>query len=120
MWEEFTPAIILAVIFGSFIMLIKIVSDNRIRREIIASGKVDENLKYLFIRNGNSVRSPLSSMKWGLVCIAVGTSIILGKLFPYRISDDITFGLIFLLSGIAFLIYYVIAQKKVAENKKEK
>jgi hypothetical protein len=120
MWEEISPAIILAVIFGSFVLLIKVISDNRIRREIIASGKVDENLKYLFIKNGSYVKSPINSMKWGLVCIAVGTSIVAGQLLPYRISDDVTFGLIFLLSGIALLIYYSVAQRKIAENKQEK
>jgi hypothetical protein len=112
MWEEISPAIILAVIFGSIVMFAKVISDNRIRREIIASGKMDENLKY-----GHHLYSTLGSIKWGLVCVAIGLAIILGRIFPYRISDDMTFGLMFLLSGLALLIYFLIARKQIVQKK---
>ena len=117
MWEEISPAIILAVIFGSIVMFTKVISDNRIRREIIASGKLDENLKYLFVKNGNQLHSPLGSIKWGLICIAIGLAIILGRFLPYRIADDMTFGLIFFLSGLALLIYFLIARKQAVQKK---
>jgi hypothetical protein len=117
MWEEISPAIILAVIFGSIVMFAKVISDNRIRREIIASGKMDENLKYLFAKNGHHLYSTLGSIKWGLVCVAIGLAIILGRFLPYRIADDITFGLIFLLSGLALLIYFLIARKQTVQKK---
>jgi len=115
MWDYIGPAIICGVIFGSFVTLIKIISDNRIRREIVASGKVDENLKHLFLKGEAASGSILSSMKWGLVCVAVGLAFILGQLFPYRISDEITFGLLFIFSGIALLIYFFIAQRKITD-----
>ena len=115
MWDYLGPAIVCGVIFGSFVLLIKIISDNRIRREVIASGKVDENVKYLFLKNNAICGSILNSIKWGLVLVAIGLAFILGLFFPYRISDEITFGLMFIFSGIALLIYYFFAQKKTKD-----
>ena len=115
MWDYLGPAIVCGVIFGSFVLLIKIISDNRIRREIIASGKVDENLKHLFMKGEIAYGSILSSMKWGLVCFALGVAFILGQFFPYRIADEMTFGLMLIFAGIALLVYFVIAQRKFTD-----
>ncbi len=97
--------------FFAAVALVKIISDNRLRRHMIEKGNLDENIKYLYQQN--QAPQPLSSIKWGLVLIGIGLALFLNQLFPYTISDEGTVGLMFLLAGIGFLVYYFIARKHI-------
>ncbi len=109
--------IIVPVLFLSIVAIIKIISDNRLRRIMIEKGKLDESLKY-FPQVGTAT-SPFSSVKWGLVLIGLGLALLLGQLFPYRISDTMTVGFMFLFAGIGFLIYYFLVKNKISSKANE-
>lgn len=106
--------IIVPAVFLSFVLMIKIISDNRIKKMLIERDKVDENVKFLY--QGFAARDPLSSVKWGLVLIGIGLALMLGQLFPSTFSDEAGVGLMFLFAGIGFLVYYFMAKNKV-QNK---
>lgn len=106
--------IIVPAVFLSFVLMIKIISDNRIKKMLIERGKVDENVKFLYQNFG--ARDPLSSVKWGMVLIGIGLAFLLGQLFPYSVSDEAVIGLMFLFAGVGFLVYYFMA-KGQAQNK---
>jgi hypothetical protein len=116
MSEGLTGVLIVFIIFSAAAFVIKVISDNRIRRRIIESGQVDEKVKYLYFRSDRRPFDPLSSVKWGLVLIGIGLALLLGQLFPYEITEGMTFGLMFLFAGIAFLIYYFLQKKKTGEE----
>jgi uncharacterized membrane protein YkgB len=61
--------------------------------------------------------SPLSSLKWGIIIIAVGLGILIGNFLRevYRVDDSVVAGMIFLLAGIALIIFYFIAAKKTQD-----
>lgn len=103
--------LIVAIIFGSAIYVIKTISDNRIRRRLIESGQVDEKIKYLYFTAQNADPAYFSSVKWGLILIALGLALFLQQFLPYRFDDELTFGMMFLLAGIAFIVYYFLAKK---------
>jgi len=109
-------AIIVAIIFGSAIYVIKVISDNRIRRRLIESGQLDEKIQYLYFQPGKTDPTFFTSVKWGLVLIALGIALLLAQYLPYRFSEEMTFGLMFLLAGIAFIIYYFMAKKHVSDQ----
>ena len=44
-WE---PVLICFIIFGAVVMIIKLVSDYKTRRELISKGEVNENVKFLY------------------------------------------------------------------------
>ncbi len=110
-----SPEIIIApVIFFSLVAIVKIISDNRLRRILIERGKLDENIKFIF--QNRAELNPLSSVKWGLVLIGIGLALLLGQLFPYTFADEAILGLMFLFAGIGFLVYYALMKKQLAEQ----
>jgi len=113
---EFTPIFITGIVFLSISFVIKVISDNRIRRRLIESGKIDEQVQFLYMHPDKKESSPLSSLKWGLVLVALGLALFVGQFLPYEMEGEGTIGTMFLFSGIAFLIYYFVSKK---ENSKE-
>jgi hypothetical protein len=112
---EYTPIFITGIVFLSITFVIKLISDNRIRNKLIESGKIDEQVKYLYMQ-GSKERSPLNSLKWGLVLVALGLALFVGQVLPYEMADEGTIGTMFLFAGIAFLIYYFIYKKEQSEE----
>jgi len=93
--------------------VIKILSDNRIRRRLIDSGQVDEKVKYLYFKTPTSISEPFNSVRWGLVLIALGLAVLIGQLFPAGDKEQMTLSAMFILAGIAFLVYYVLAKREI-------
>ena len=104
-------------IFGFVAYVIKVISDNRLRSRVIEKGLLDENVKFLYTQNCEGRQ--LSSFKWGLVLIGIGGALLIGQMFPYHISHEMTVGGMFLMAGIAFLIYYLVTRKQLVENTPE-
>lgn len=102
---------IVAIIFGTIAFVIKVLSDNRIRSRILDNAKIEGNEKQALIKLEGPANKPLQSVKWGLVLIAIGLALTIGNMFPYQVSEEMTFGLGFLFAGLAFLIYYFIAKR---------
>lgn len=119
MSEGLTGVLIVFIIFSAAAFVIKVVSDNRIRRRLIESGSLDEKAKYLYLRAEKREISPLSSVKWGMVLIGIGLALLIGNLFPYDVNEGMTFGLMFLFAGIAFLIYYFMEKGRSDEEPAE-
>jgi preprotein translocase subunit YajC len=64
--------------------------------------------------------SPLGSLKWGIIIVAIGLAIIVGNFLRavYNIDESIVAGVIFLFAGLALVIFYFIAAKKTREPEK--
>jgi len=98
-------------------IIVKIVAENRTRRTAIEKGMVDENLKYLF-ENRNEANIP-SSLKWGIVLVAVGVAGFIGGFLPYNLDRGITFSLMLMCGGLGLIIYYFIAAQMAKKAKEE-
>ena len=105
-------ALIVGIVFFSLVAMVKLLTDWRTRRHLIEKGVVDERVKQLF---GISELSVLSNLKWGMVLIGVGLASFLSRWLPYYMDDEGTIGLILIFAGLAFLIYFPIAQKKLKD-----
>ena len=114
-WEA--PIIIVGIIFVTVAWVIKTLSEARTRNRLIEKGLVNPQVKHLF-NQSQDLRS-LSSLKWGMVLVAIGAAALIAQLFPYYTDGEITIGLMFLFAGIAFLIYYPIAEKRVKKMQAE-
>ena len=98
-------------------IIVKIITDNRTRRTAIEKGMVDENLKYLF-SNKNEANIP-SSLKWGIVLVAVGVAGVIGNFIPYSLDRGITFSLMLMFGGLGLIIYYFLAIKMAKKVNEE-
>lgn len=116
--EDMVPVLVLTVI-GYFVLeLVKVVSESRIRAKLIEKGVVDEKIKVL--GGLQQAMESASSLKWGLVMIAVGLAFILvfaiQSWVPQEFRGEITAGAVFSMAGLAMIIHYLIARR---QEKKE-
>lgn len=104
------------IAFIVFAYIVKVLSDNKVRKMAIQKGELDESIKYLI---GNNYSTP-PSLKWGMVLLAVGLGIFAGQIIEALGfgSDEFTFALMFIFGGVAMIAYYFIANK-IAEKAKE-
>ena len=112
MWEMF-PLIVMFLIVP---VIIKMLSDNKTRRKLIEKGLVDEKIKYLFMDKPKDYVN--SSLKWGMVLIAIGLAVFVGQMVPKELVEEVTIGAMFVLGGLALVVYYAIASKKINEQDK--
>ena len=109
-----TEIVIVPVIFGVFAWVVKMVLDARTRNRLIDKGLVGEGVKNLYPK----IISPaLSNLKWGLVLMGIGAASMISFWFPDVISEEGTLGLICIFAGIAFLVYYAIANQREKEQR---
>lgn len=94
-----------------FVYVIKVISDNRVRRMAIEKGAVAENMQNLFAR-ATSVPG-LSAIKWGMLLIAVGIASIIGIIHERSFVPAL-----FFLTGAALLSYYPI-EKRLRERESQ-
>jgi hypothetical protein len=110
-------AIQMAVVFGSFVLIARFITQYAIRKKLIEKGLVDEKVKYLFSEAGPTYL--LSNVKWGIVLVAVGVGLFWRQFAPYHVEDSSIFGLIFILAGIGFLVYYFIAKSHMDKRNRD-
>jgi len=110
-------AVEMAVVFGSIIIIVKFLTEYFLRRRLIDKGLVDEKVKYLFADAG--MTHLLSNIKWGLILVAIGLALFWKQISPYRVEDETILGLMFLLGGIGFLVYYFIAKNHIEKRRRE-
>ena len=105
-----------AVIFFAVIWMVKILSDNRIRRLLIEKDMVSEKAKFLYQREYANVPGAL---KWGFVCVGIGLAFLVGQLVHEHVRAEITAAAIFMLAGLGLILYYFSARaidQKSREN----
>ncbi len=110
-------AIQMSVVFGSIVLIVKFLTEYALRKKLIEKGLVDEKVKYLFADAG--VTHLLSNIRWGLIMVAIGVALFWKQVSPYYIEDTTVFGLMFLLAGIGFLVYYFIAKSHIEKRRKD-
>ena len=107
----------MSVVFGSIVLVVKFLTEYFTRRRLIDKGLVDEKVKYLFADAG--MTHLLSNIKWGIILIAIGLALFWKELSPYRVEDETIWGLMFLLGGIGFLVYYFIAKSHIEKRRQD-
>ncbi|MBN2413743.1 hypothetical protein JXQ31_18835 [candidate division KSB1 bacterium] len=114
--------IILFIVIG---WIIKVLSDNHTKNLLIEKEMVNESVKFLY--TDRMEKYVPSSLKWGMVLIAVGLAIFLGKILTevpgimMRTHDEeaIIFALMFIFGGLALIIYYSIAVKMMKKEEEK-
>lgn len=98
--------------------VVKAFADYRLKKKIVEQGLVDDKLKHLF--KGMEEHGPLSSLKWGLLSIAVGVGLFVGYQMPdYRYDPEIGFAFMLMFAGVALILYYVVADRILKRNKND-
>ena len=101
--------ICVVAIWGGFLL-----TRHKERMTMIDKGLTPEDVKALYQRSPFRM-NPLSSLKWGIVFVAVGLAVLVGMWLrnTYFIQDGVFPGLIALFGGLGLIVFYVIAHKKI-------
>lgn len=114
MADALIPIVVVPVIFFSFAYVVRIISDNGVRRRLVEKGIVDENVQHLFAAQYSEYLP--NSLKWGMVLIAIGVAVLVGQLVPSSVKDEATIAAMFGLSGVALVAFYFIARRSEADD----
>ena len=101
--------------FAAIVWIVKVISDNRIRRKVLDQ-RVSDELAEAILKNDASAPSALSALKWGLIVLAIGGALVLVQLLSIDADEPLTFGLIFLAAGAGLVAYYLIASQDENAN----
>lgn len=112
-----TNDLVPVTLFIVIAVIIKMMSDNRVRRLAIEKGVVNEDMKFLYYDRFEG-KVP-SSLKWGFVLIGIGLALFIGQLVPYGMTEEITIGGMFFLAGVGLVVYYFVANRIYKRAKEE-
>lgn len=96
--------------FAAIVWIVKIISDNRIRRKVLDQ-RVSEELAEAILRKDKSELSALGALKWGLIVLAMGGALVLVSLFSIDMDGPLGYGLLLLAAGGGLVTYYLIASE---------
>jgi hypothetical protein len=98
--------------FLTVIMTITLSTRHKERRMIIERGLNPDEIKALYAQNIHL--APLSSMKWGIILLFVGVTLLLGNYLKYRydVGDSVLIGMVLIAAGAGLLLFYAITPKE--------
>ncbi len=97
------------IVLGFFLMIgfvTRILSDNRVRRELLQTNADAATIENLFLRSRSE--NPENSMKWGIVTVSIGISLVLIELMRLSADQPMAYGLVFIFGGGGLLVFYLI------------
>lgn len=104
-------------VFFVIAYVVKVISDNKIRKLAIEKGMVNEDIKYLYFDRFEG-KVP-SSLKWGFVLIGIGLALFIAQMAPSSMTEEITIGGMFFFAGVGLVIYYFVANRIYKKAKEE-
>ncbi|HEY9489968.1 MAG TPA: DUF6249 domain-containing protein [Chryseosolibacter sp.] len=105
------PLVILGSIGGSIVLFTRTVSDYILKKKMIEKGYVNEDTQAIFKRNTDENR--FSSLKWGLIILFAGLSLVLMDFIDYDTRSPLPYGLFAVFVSLGFLIYYFMIKKEL-------
>lgn len=109
--EVLMPVLILGTIGGSIVEFTRTISDYILKKKMIEKGYVNEDTQAIFKRNTDENR--YSSLKWGLIILFAGLSLVLMDFIDYDTKSPLPYGLFAVFVSLGFLIYYFIVKREL-------
>lgn len=115
--DDFFAVLIVMTVFFSigFIIVFFIYTRNRERTSIIEKGMSGEDLKSFLSPPKRRSNYPQLA-KWAIAALGIGIALIIGAFLDREIQEMVTFGLVFLLPGLGWLILHFITSKNNSET----
>ena len=102
--HDLVPIIIVPAFFAAIFLIMKTLSDNRVKRELINMRADKETIDYLMLKSPSG--SGESSLKWGIVAVALGAGLALIQVLGLNGEEPLTYALMFIFGGGGLLAHY--------------
>lgn len=106
---------IVLICLGSFVITVKLLINGRIWRKLIENNLLRDDVQLPDLSTLEF--SKLSWLKWGIVIISFGLSLILIHLIPHHISDELKMGIAGVFIGAAFVISYFLSERVISRKR---
>ena len=106
MADELIPITLFVGMYWMIAYMTRVPSDNRVRRELINVNADAATIEHLFLKAKDE--NPGTSLKWGIVAVAIGGALVAIHLLGLSAEDPLTYGAIFLAGGSALLVHYAL------------
>jgi hypothetical protein len=104
------PLVILGTIASGIVLFTRAIADYILKKNMIEKGYVNEDTQSIFKKNTDE--NKYSSLKWGLIILFAGFSLILMEYLRYDRHSPLPYGLFAVFVSLGFLIYYFIIKKE--------
>jgi hypothetical protein len=104
------PISILGSFGASIYFFTKVLTDYILKKKMIDKGYVTEETQSVF--KNHSVRDKFAPLKWGLLFLSGGLSLIVIDLMKLHPESPMPYGVFTVGLSLGFLLYYVIVTKK--------
>ncbi len=104
MSEDLIPIIIVPAMLLCIYAITRVISDNRIRRELINNSVPADLVQKLFLDNRAEAIS--GNLKWGIVMVAIGLALSVIQIRDVGEDEPFTYVVIFMFGGAGLLVYY--------------
>ena len=94
--------------FAMIVWIVKIISDNKIRKRALENGNLKESIKHLWEKS--YANRPLQNIKWAIIFAGVGLSILVAHIFA--LAEAVAIGLSAIVVAVALFVYYKMEKNK--------
>jgi hypothetical protein len=112
--SELLVPIVMFIAAGA-VLITYISAKHRERMSMIEKGMSSEDIKALYTRDVR--RSPLGSLKWGILFVMAGLAVLVGNLLHslYYVDEGVIVGMVCLFVGAGLVVFYLLAAKKLGQ-----
>lgn len=110
LFEVLMPVSIIGTFGASLYFFTSVLTSYNLKKKMIEKGYVNEDTQAIF-KQHQVTSNKFSSLKWGLITLFAGLSLILMEYIPVRPDSPLPFGLFAVSISLGFLIYYFMVQR---------
>ena len=107
------PLTILGTLGITLVWFTRTISDYILKKKMIEKGYVNEDTQAIFKKNTDE--NKYSSLKWGLIILFAGLSLIIMEYLEYATRSPLPYGLFAVFVSMGFLIYYFLVKKELKD-----
>jgi hypothetical protein len=107
--DELIPIMVIPAMLFCIAYITRVISDNRIRRELMNNNASSEIIQKLFLENRNT--DTTGNLKWGIVSIGIGLALTCIQVTNLGEDDPLTYGIVFIFGGVGLLLFYILANR---------
>lgn len=107
------PLVVLGSLGTTLVVFARSISDYILKKKMIEKGYVNEDTQAIFKKNTDE--NKFSSLKWGLIILFAGLSLIIMEFIDYDSESPLPYGLFAMFVSLGFLIYYFMVKKELTK-----
>ncbi len=107
------PVFIIGIIILGILRIIQYITEYKLKKRLLDKAQVDEGFSSALAESLKTLSqpkesNPYPSLKWGLVTLGIGISLIVTNFMEFDYRSPLPFGLLLTGASLGFLIYYLI------------